>query len=99
MVDFKLTSGEVGENHRAQLTAYSMMAETRWGVRSDVAFLYRIPDCQVFSVEITEGMREGVRQAVAGILGMTETQRFPGATAVRGRCVDCEYANYCGDVL
>ena len=98
VVDFKLTSGPVGENHRQQLAGYSVMAEEVFGLPAPVAFLYRIPDNRVFVVEISEEMRAGVRRAVAGIREMAEKQILPEATEVRGRCVECEYANYCGDV-
>jgi CRISPR-associated exonuclease Cas4 len=98
VVDFKLTSGEVGENHRQQLAGYSLLAEEVFGLPAPVAFLYRIPDNRVFAVEISEEMRAGVRKAVAGIREMAERQILPEATEVRGRCVECEYANYCGDV-
>ncbi|HET8549873.1 MAG TPA: PD-(D/E)XK nuclease family protein, partial [Bryobacteraceae bacterium] len=48
-VDFKLTSAEVGENHRMQLTAYVMLAEAGTGLRGRHAFVYRIPDNRVFA--------------------------------------------------
>jgi CRISPR-associated exonuclease Cas4 len=98
VVDFKLTSGEVGENHRMQLAGYSMLAEKAFGAAAKVAFLYRIPDSQVFTVEINEKLREMVLITVARIKDMVANQWWPPATAVRGRCVECEYANYCGDV-
>jgi CRISPR-associated exonuclease Cas4 len=98
VVDFKLTSGEVGENHRMQLAGYSMLAEVAYGVPAAVAFLYRIPDNKVFAVEITPELRAGVGRAVAGIRQMVEAEWCPPATLVRKRCVECEYANYCGDI-
>ncbi len=98
VVDFKLTSGEVGENHRMQLAGYSMLAELAYGVPAAVAFLYRIPDNRVFAVEITPELREAVVRAVAEIRQMGETQWCPPATPVRKRCAECEYANYCADI-
>ena len=98
VVDFKLTSGEVGENHRMQLAGYSLLAEAVWGLPARRAFVYRIPDNGVFAVEVGEELREAVKGAVAGIRRMAEAQWCPEPTAVRGRCVECEFANYCGDV-
>lgn len=98
VVDFKLTSGEVGENHRAQLTGYSLLAEAACGVPARVAFLYRIPDKRVFSIEVTPGMRERAMAAVAAIRTMAEGQLCPPPTGMRARCHECEFANYCGDV-
>jgi CRISPR-associated exonuclease Cas4 len=98
VVDFKLTSGEVGDNHRAQLAGYSMLAEAACGLPARVAFLYRIPDNRIFSVEISAGLRERVLAAVSGIRRMAEGQFCPAPTAITGRCKECEFANYCGDV-
>lgn len=98
VVDFKLTSGELGENHRIQLAGYAMLAESVYGKPSNVAFLYRIPDNCIFSVAITEELRTAVRKAVADIRQMGETQWCPPATAVRRRCTECEFANYCADI-
>lgn len=98
VVDFKLTSGEVGDNHRAQLTGYSLLAEAAYGMPARVAFLYRIPDNRIFALEISAGLREGVQASVAAIQMMAERQMCPPPTTVRGRCKECEFANYCGDV-
>jgi CRISPR-associated exonuclease Cas4 len=98
VVDFKLTSGEVGENHRHQLAGYAMLAEAALGVRVGETFMYRIPDNRVFRVEIGAALRESVVRALGEIREARALEMLPGATEVRGRCVECEYANYCGDV-
>jgi CRISPR-associated exonuclease Cas4 len=98
VVDFKLTSGELGDNHRAQLAGYSMLAEAVLGVRAERAFVYRIPDNRIFAVEITAELRGEVLAAVDAIRKMCEVQWWPPPTPVRGRCVECEFANYCADV-
>lgn len=98
VVDFKLTSGELGENHRVQLAGYSLLAEAASGLPARVAFLYRIPDNRVFAVEITAELRETVRSCIGAIRRMADTQSCPPATLVRARCHECEFANYCADV-
>lgn len=98
VVDFKLTSGEPGNNHRMQLAGYSMLAEAAFGRPARVAFLYRIPDSRIFAEPVTGELRESVRRAVANIRTMSDTQLCPEPTEVRGRCVECEFANYCGDI-
>jgi len=60
VVDFKLTSGELGGNHRAQLAGYSMLAEAVLDVPAERAFVYRIPDNRIFAVDITKELRERV---------------------------------------
>jgi CRISPR-associated exonuclease Cas4 len=98
VVDFKLTSGEVGDNHRIQLAGYSLLAEKAYRKPAPIAFLFRIPDNMVFPVEMTPKLRDVVVTESNAIRRMAETESFPRPTLVRGRCVECEYANYCGDV-
>jgi CRISPR-associated exonuclease Cas4 len=97
-VDFKLTSGEPGANHRMQLAAYSMLAERMTGLPARRMFVYRIPDSRLFEMAFGEHERNAVLAAARDICAMSASQALPNATAVRGRCVDCEYQNYCGDV-
>ena len=98
VVEFKLTSGDVGENHRLQLAGYAMLAEAVRGVKVERTFWYRIPDGKVFEVTVGEELRAKVREAVGQIREVMERESFPRPTAVRKRCEECEYANYCGDV-
>ena len=98
VVDYKLTGGDPGENHRMQLHGYALMLEAEWRVTVEQAFLYRIPDDRVFRIAIDDQGREAVWGAVAGIREMVAEQLCPEGTEVRGRCRDCEFANFCGDV-
>ena len=98
VVDFKLTSGEPGRNHRVQLAGYSLLAEAAFGLPARRAFLYRIPDNRIFSEPVTEELRQAVNTAVVDIRRTGESQWCPEPTEVRGRCVECEFANYCADV-
>ena len=67
VVDFKLTSGEVEENHRMQLAGYAMLTEAALQVQVPVTFLYRIPDNKIFPVIIETDLRARVRRAVEAI--------------------------------
>jgi CRISPR-associated exonuclease Cas4 len=98
VVDFKLTSGEPGENHVVQLGAYSMLAEAACGLQARRAFMYRIPDGRLFPIVVTDELRARVLGAVSEIRRVEETQCYPEMTPVRGRCAECEFANYCADV-
>lgn len=98
VVDFKLTSGDVGENHRMQLAGYSVLVEKVLGLAAPTAFLFRIPDNKVFAVDVSGELRERAIGSVAAIRSMRESQELPEPTPVRARCTECEYANYCGDV-
>ena len=97
-VDFKLTTGPVGENHRMQLATYAVLAEEALGVTVSRAFLYRIPDDRVFVVEIGAREKEAIVAATEAIGRMDELEMLPEATDTVARCRECEYANYCGDV-
>ena len=69
VVDYKLTSGEPGDNHRMQLHGYAMLVESAYvGVKVGRMFLYRIPDDRVFAIPVEEEWRERVRLAVSGAL-------------------------------
>lgn len=98
VVDFKLTSGEPGENHRLQLAAYSLLAEAVCGRPARRGFLYRIPDNRVFPLEVTEALRREVIEAAGEIRRVEQTQWCPEPTTARARCLECEFANYCTDV-
>jgi len=98
IVDFKLTSGEPGENHRLQLAGYALLVEAKMDITVPVGFLVRIPDEKVFEIPIDEALRSRVRQGLDAMKRMMENEVCPEATDVRGRCMDCEYANFCGDV-
>ena len=98
VVDFKLTTGPVGKNHRMQLATYAVLVEEALGLTVRRAFLYRIPDDEVFVVEVGQGEKEAVAAAVQAIGRMDELEMLPEATESVGRCRECEYANYCGDV-
>lgn len=95
IVDFKLTSGEPGDNHRLQLAGYAWLVERRLGKPVRRCFIYRIPDDRIFEIPITDELRATRTAALAQIQDLDE---LPEATAVRGRCTDCEYLNFCGDI-
>lgn len=98
VVEFKLTSGEPAENHRLQVAGYAVLVEEAVGLPVQGGFWYRIPDARIWPIEITGELRQRVREGVAAIRNLAETQWCPEPTGVRQRCVECEYANYCGDV-
>jgi len=98
VVDFKLTSGEMGENHRMQLSGYAMLVEACCGLRVETAFLYRIPDDRVFGFAVTAAWKARVAEAVAAMGELERMGWCPEATAVRARCAECEYANFCADI-
>jgi len=98
VVDFKLTSGEMGDNHRMQLSGYAMLVEACRGAHVETAFLYRIPDDRVFAFSVLPAWKQRVTEAVGAIQELQRTAWCPEPTPLRARCRECEYANYCGDI-
>jgi CRISPR-associated exonuclease Cas4 len=98
VVDFKLTSGGMGDNHRMQLSGYAMLVEASYGLRVEAAFLYRIPDDRVFEFPVTAAWKQRVMEAIGAIQEVERTAWWPQPTPVRARCTECEYINFCADV-
>jgi CRISPR-associated exonuclease Cas4 len=98
-VDFKDTREPVRYNHRLQLCAYALLVEDTLGEPVQTGFIYRVPREDVVVVEISAALREETGACVRAIRGMIAGECMPPPTPVRGRCVDCEYRNYCGDVF
>ncbi len=97
VVDFKLTSGRVRENHHLQLAAYALLAE-RWLRRPvELGFLYRIPNGSVTPVPLAPHHRARVLEAIEEIRRMGRHQTCPEPPPTRGRCQECEFINYCAD--
>lgn len=97
-VDFKDTANGVRRNHRMQLAAYAMLAEERFGRPVPAGFIYLTPTRELVRVELGDRERATVTEAIDSMRSMVTEQRTPPPTAVRTRCVGCEYQNYCGDV-
>ena len=98
VVDFKLTSSNLAENHRLQLAGYALLVEEALRLPVRHAFVYRIPDGKVFRIEISEDLRARALGAMAAIREIASERWCPEPTPVRSRCLECEYANYCADV-
>ena len=98
VVDFKLTASEPGDNLKIQLAAYGMMVEETRGLPVERVFIYRIPDDRLFPIELTAELRCRVREGISWIQGLSGDSGLPEATVVRGKCEECEFANFCGDV-
>ena len=80
------------------LAGYSLLGESACERPARRGFLYRIPDNRIFVEPITDELRRSVEATVVGIRKTGESQLCPEPTNVRGRCVECEFANYCADI-
>jgi len=98
-VEVKTTRGGVGRHHVLQLAGYAMLLEEEGSAPIGRGFVLLLPEDKVEAVRLGELERDGFRRAVESIRMMIETQRFPEPTRYRSFCPDCEYVNFCGDVL
>lgn len=98
-VEFKNTTRKPSLNHKYQLVSYAMLLEDQYNKTVRHGYLYLIPGKRVYTVEITPNARSFVKRTLDKIRTMVARESFPPAPRRRGRCFDCEYANYCADVL
>jgi CRISPR-associated exonuclease Cas4 len=54
-------------------------------------------DAVVF--DLTEERKKEADELIGEVRRMIEKEQMPPLTPVRNRCADCEFRNYCGDVL
>jgi CRISPR-associated exonuclease Cas4 len=97
-VEIKTTRGGVGRHHVVQLAAYAMLLE-EGRTPIDRGFLLLLPEDRIATVRIGPQERALVERTRDAILRMLDEQRFPEPTRFRSFCPDCEYLNFCGDVL
>ncbi len=97
-VEFKRTTGRLGLHHKYQLAAYALLVEERWERPVRRCFVYFIPKKEAQEVPVTPNMRRFVVRCLAAIREMAATGAMPKPTRHRGRCAECEFRNYCGDV-
>lgn len=98
-VDFKLTSGDVQPNHVLQLCGYALILEDSHAKPVERGFVYLIPQKDVREVVFTEATRKEAMDAVAAIRKMIEGEILPTPTVNQNRCEECEFRNYCNDVV
>ncbi len=96
-VDFKNTC-RLAVNHKYQLLAYALLLEDWLGRPVRGGFIYLIPLGRAVYVEATPEARLYTKRLLGAIRGLIEREQFPAVPRRAGRCADCEYRNYCGDV-
>lgn len=97
-VEFKYSGRQAGLNHKYQLVSYAMLLEEHFNCTVRYGLVYLTLREEVTQVRITWEAREFVNRILAEIRSMVATERMPNRCKYRGRCRDCEYRNFCGDV-
>ena len=98
-VEIKTTRGGVGRHHVLQLAAYAMLLEDHGAAPVENGFVLLLPEDRAVVVPIGEAERAAVVETAAAVRRLYEERRFPEPTRFRSFCPDCEYVNFCGDVL
>ena len=103
-VEVKTTRGGLGQHHLLQLTGYALLLEaseagSTASFRVDTGFVILLPEDRIVPVTITDCERARFLDTLREIRLMLANQRFPEPTRFRSFCPDCEYVNFCGDVL
>ncbi|MDH7482697.1 MAG: CRISPR-associated protein Cas4 [Armatimonadota bacterium] len=96
-VDFKDTTRGVFANHKYQLAGYALLIESEYSCRVQKGFIYQIPDNKVYSIAINEELKAEVCRVVREIREMIAKETMPQPPAQKGKCIDCEFLNFCGD--
>lgn len=96
-VEFK-HSGQVFFNHKIQLASYALLLEDAVRMPVRTGFLYLIPKNEVVPVPLTPELRDYVEETISSIRSNLAKAAWPRPTKYRGRCMECEYRRYCGDV-
>lgn len=94
--------GEISEHQRAQVVAQALLVEEALG-RSVKRVGIKYEDKnegggKILWVHISDKDRVDVLRALEKMRSIVLMEDIPPPTPFRGRCVDCEYRAYCGDV-
>jgi CRISPR/Cas system-associated exonuclease Cas4 (RecB family) len=76
-----------------------LLVEESFHKQVETGFIYLAPVQQVVAVALTKRLKEQTLQRLAEIRAMIRDGILPAATAVRGRCEECEFRNFYGDVF
>ncbi len=98
-VEFKHSRRDHFHNHKLQLTAYAVLLEETQGATVPCGFIHNSWSGRTYRVEITANLRAELEMALHDIRRMVASERLPAPTPQRSKCTDCEFRNWCADVL
>ncbi|MCC7422669.1 MAG: CRISPR-associated protein Cas4 [Planctomycetaceae bacterium] len=97
-VEVKFTSGPARLNHRVQLAGYAMLLREVYRVDVPHGYIVRLPDETVDRIDLDAPLMETTNRLLESLREMISAERAPPPSPIQGRCSDCEYRNFCGDV-
>ncbi|MDF9408700.1 CRISPR-associated protein Cas4 [Pelotomaculum isophthalicicum JI] len=96
-VEFKHSSQGPSLNHKYQLIAYAMLLEDTYNKPVRYGFIY-VDSEKAIPVEVTPNARVYVKETLEKIRLLVSKELMPNKAGEKGKCVDCEYRNFCADV-
>lgn len=97
-VEIKFTRGPARLNHRLQLAGYALLLEEEFGIAVPHGYVVRLPDDTVDKVDIDAPLRDLTWKTVQALRNTIRHEILPPRNALPGRCIDCEYRHFCGDI-
>ena len=98
-IEYKDSDGHVGRHFVLQLAAYGLLLEEATGLAARRGFLYFLPTRRTRQVELTDELKQTVRESIRAIREMIAHETMPEPTPRRERCVNCEFRRFCNDVV
>lgn len=98
-VEFKHSRRDYFINHKMQLVAYAVLLEDALGAVVPFGFIHNSWSGRTYKIDFTGALRSELDVALNAIRQMIQTERLPEPTPQRAKCADCEFRNWCADVL
>lgn len=98
-VDFKYTTSNPHKNHLYQLAGYAIILEDIYDCIVKKGFVYLIPKEDAAVFDLSSELKNETKILLSDIRKMIHCQEIPPPVKERAKCLDCEYRNFCGDVL
>ena len=98
-IELKYTTHQPGINHKYQLVAYCLLIEEEYQTIVKKGLIHLIPAKETIEIKLNTKLRDKLKEIIADINFIIESEQMPEATNDRGKCRDCEYRNYCADVM
>lgn len=98
-VEYKSTFDANQRHNILQLAAYAMMVEEMTATFVPFAFIVLLPQEEAVRIEIGPGIKRQVAALVQTVRAGIMADDLPDPTPHRGKCVECEFRQFCNDVL
>ena len=97
-LDYKFAQWKdrIYETYRQQLYCYAILIEEVYGGKVEKGFLvYTRSKHKLVEINIGENAKYEIRKSMDKMLEVIQGNKFPRATRVKKRCVNCTYRNIC----